>query len=106
MGGLVLLAALGVAAWALGPVWPGLGAWGTAAAVLLALAALHRLLSWAEDRGWIYYRKKRGSHGGLGVASEFLNMYDPSRKHLQVAARESEWKKEEDDDGDPPEVHS
>ena len=30
---------------------------------------LHRFLSYAEDRGWIYYRKKRGSYGGLGVTS-------------------------------------
>jgi hypothetical protein len=103
MGGLVGLAALGVAAWALGLVWPGLGLAGTGAAALLVLWGLHRLLLWAEGRGWIYYRKKRGSHGGLGATAEFLNMYYPSRKHIQEVARESEWKREEDDDGDRPE---
>ena len=77
------------------------------AAITLALAAagvwlLHRFLSYAEERGWIYYRKKRGSYGGLGVTSNFLNMYDPSRKHLQQVSREGEWKREEDDDGDDP----
>lgn len=76
-------------------------------ALTLALAAgglylLHRLLSYAEDRGWIYYRRKRGSYGGLGVTSNFLNMYDPSRKHLQQVVREGEWKRDEDDDGDDP----
>jgi len=76
-------------------------------AISLALAAaglwvLHRFLSYAEDRGWIYYRKKRGSYGGLGVTSSFLNMYDPSRKHLQQVVREGEWKRDEDDDGDDP----
>ena len=76
-------------------------------AISLALAAavlwvLHRFLSYAEDRGWVYYRKKRGSYGGLGVTSSFLNMYDPSRKHLQQVVREGEWKRDEDDDGDRP----
>ena len=70
-----------------------------ALAVAVALWGLHRFLSYAEDRGWIYSRKKRGSYGGLGVTSNFLNMYDPSRKHLQQVVREAEWKREEDDDG-------
>ena len=61
---------------------------------------LHRFLTYAEGRGWIYYRKKRGSYGGLGVTSNFLNMYDPSRKHLQQVVREGEWKRDEDDDAD------
>ena len=74
-------------------------------AIRIAVAAsvlwlLHRFLSYAEDRGWIYYRKKRGSYGGLGVTSNFLNMDDPSRKHLQQVVREGEWKRDEDDDGD------
>jgi hypothetical protein len=77
----------------------------TAILILIAAAALwgvHRGLTYAEERGWIYYRKKRGSYGGLGVTSNFLNMYDPSRKHLQEVVREVEWKREEDDDGDGP----
>jgi len=77
-------------------------------AVLFVLVAalvvwgLHRCLSYAEDRGWVYYRKKRGSYGGLGVTSNFLNMYDPSRRHMQEVVREVEWKRDEDDDGDQP----
>ena len=71
-------------------------------AVIAGLWGLHRFLSYAEERGWVYYRKKRGSYGGLGVTSNFLNMYDPSRKHLQQVVREGEWKRDEDDDGDPP----
>jgi len=66
------------------------------------LWGLHRVLSAAEDRGWIYYRKRRGSYGGLGVTSNFLNMYDPTRRHMQEAVRIDEWKREEDDDGDSP----
>ena len=74
----------------------------TIAAWPLGLWLLHRFLTYAEGRGWIYYRKKRGSYGGLGVTSNFLNMYDPSRKHLQQVVREGEWKRDEDDDGDDP----
>ena len=59
-----------------GVLWFFLGA-------AIMLWGLHRFLTYAEDRGWIYYRKKRGSYGGLGVTSNFLNIYDPSRKHLQ-----------------------
>ena len=71
-------------------------------AMAVALWGVHRFLTYAEDRGWVYYRKKRGSYGGLGVTSNFLNMYDPSRRHLQQVVREGEWKRDEDDDGDPP----
>ena len=71
-------------------------------AAAIVLWGLHSFLTYAEDWGWIYYRKKRGSYGGLGVTSNFLNMYDPSRKHLQHVQREGEWKRDEDDDGDPP----
>ena len=73
-----------------------------AVAVPALLWGLHRFLSYAEDRGWVYYRKKRGSYGGLGVTSNFLNMYDPSRRHLQEVVRVVEWKRDEDDDGDGP----
>ena len=67
-----------------------------------ALYGLHRLLIWAEGRGWVYYRKGRGSYGGFGVASEFLNMYDPSRKYIQETVRKRDWERDEDDDGDGP----
>ncbi len=78
---------------------------GTVLNVALAVGGLwllHRCLTYAENRGWIYYRKKRGTYGGLHSTTNFLNMYDPSRKHLQEAVREGEWKRDEDDDGDHP----
>lgn len=62
---------------------------------------LHRLLIYGEDRGWIYYRRGGGGDGRLSVTAEWLNLYDPSRRHLQQAVREGEWKRDEDDDGDP-----
>jgi len=74
----------------------------TLLAAIVVLWSVHRFLCYAENRGWIYYRKKRGSYGGLHVTTNFLNMYDPSRKHLQEVVREGEWKRDEDDDGDDP----
>jgi len=91
-----------VGAVTLAPRWPDVHPAWTAALAVLALLGLHRFLQYCERRGWIYYTQKRGSYGGLGVTSEFLNMYDPSRKHLQQTARMAEWKRDEDDDGDDP----
>jgi len=66
----------------------------------LALLALHYGLVHAEDRGWIYYRRRRGSYGGLGTTTDWLNMYDPSHRYVQEASRRQEWQRDEDDDGD------
>lgn len=100
MAALVLLP-LVWAAWALtGDLRDRLGPFGTLPLTLVLLLLLHRGLSYAEARGWIYYRRARGSYGGLGVTSEWLNLYDPSRKHIQQTARMSEWLCAEDDDGD------
>jgi hypothetical protein len=102
MAALVLAGGAGVVAWALSPVWPDTHPLVTVGAAGVALLVLHYVLTYAEKRGWVYYRQKRGSYGGLGTATNFLNIYDPSRKHLQEAVREGEWKREEDDDGDDP----
>jgi hypothetical protein len=39
-----------------------------AAAAVLAWYGLHRLAVWAEARGWIFYKNKRGPLGGFGMA--------------------------------------
>ncbi len=66
----------------------------------LSLLVLHYGLVHAENRGWIYYRQRRGSYGGLGTTSDWLNMYDPARRYVQEASRRQEWQRDEDDDGD------
>jgi len=91
-----------VATSVLSPVWPDVHPAWTVALLGSLLFGLHRLLVYCESRGWIHYMKRRGSYGGLGVTSNFLNMYDPSRRHLQQTARITEWKRDEDDDGDDP----
>ena len=106
MGGLALLP-LAVIAWILtAPLRVELHPAVYGACVVGGAIALHGVLTVAESRGWIYYRKRAGSYGGLGVTSEWLNMYDPSRKHLQIATRVQEWQRDEDDDGDGGSVKS
>lgn len=100
MAALTLSAASGVVVWALSGLWPDLSVIWSLAIAAIVLVLLHLGLIYSEDRGWIYYRRRSGSYGGLGVTSNFLNMYDPSRRHLQQASRESEWKRAEEDDGD------
>ena len=70
---------------------------------VVAIYAAHRLSCWAEDRGWIYYRKRSGRPGT--AASAFLeihSMMEPSKKHVLEVTREGEHKTERDDSGDPP----
>lgn len=102
MGALVAVFLASIASAILSPIWPDIHPAWTIGLITVALLSLHRVLLYCEGRGWIYYLKGRGSHGGLGVTSDFLNMYDPSRKHLQDTVREVEWKRDEDDDGDRP----
>jgi len=42
------------------------------AGAVAVLFALHLLATWAEARGWIYYRKGRGRNWSVGTAAEEL----------------------------------
>ena len=69
-------------------------------AVVVALYALHRLALWAEERGWIYYRRRAG-RGTLGSAFlEVQSLIEPGQHHVLEVMREEQV--EEDDSGDPP----
>jgi hypothetical protein len=51
--------------------------------VVAGLYGIHRLALWAEERGWIYYRKKRGGSGTLGNALlELQTFLEPSKRHI------------------------
>lgn len=72
--------------------------------VLLAAAGLygiHKLAVWAEERGFIYYRKRHGSSGAVSRAFlEVQSLLEPTKRHvLEEKARE---RVEEQDFGDPP----
>lgn len=97
---LLLLPLVVMGSIALPPVVDHGGVAWSALLVAAGLYGLHRWLSYAENRGWIYYRQGRGSSGALAATSEWLTMYAPSRRHVLEARKESEWKRDEDDDGD------
>jgi hypothetical protein len=69
--------------------------------VVGVLYCLHRLGLWAEERGWIYYRKKHGSSGTLSTAVlEVHSLLEPSKRYvLEETTRDQV---EEKDSGDPP----
>lgn len=73
--------------------------WVVVAAV--ALYGLHRFALWAEQRGWIYYLKKRGSSDAIGNAMlELQKIAEPSREHVLKERRKDDSEAEES--GDPP----
>jgi hypothetical protein len=52
-------------------------------AVLAALGCLHLLASWAEDQGWIYYRKGRGRSSALSNAMLSVQAaFHPAGEHV------------------------
>jgi hypothetical protein len=60
-----------------------------AAAVLAALWGLDRILLKAEARGWIYYRKKRGTSSRLGSAFlEVQSVLEPDKRHAAEVRKE------------------
>lgn len=69
--------------------------------VAIALFLVDRLALWAEDRGWIYWRRKKAQSGAVSSILMELNVVtNPSAQHV-VEAKESK-KLEERDNGDPP----
>jgi hypothetical protein len=67
------------------------------------LYGLHRLALWAEDRGWIYYLRRKPGASSLGNAFlEVQSLIEPEKQQL-VEAHKAEAV-EEDDQGDPPEA--
>ena len=64
------------------------------------LYCLHRIALWAEQRGWVYYRDRRGS-GTLGNAFlEVQAIIEPSKRYVLEERLEDEHETQES--GDPP----
>jgi hypothetical protein len=71
------------------------------AGVVLFLYVADRLLLAAEDRGWIYWRKKKASPGTAGNALLHMQaILEPQRRH--VLEQRLDEHEEKDDEGDPP----
>ncbi len=66
----------------------------------LGLWCIHRLLLWMEERGWIYYQKKKASPGTAGSALlEIQRMLEPEKRYVLEALQEDD--QEQDDEGAP-----
>jgi len=79
------------------------GAFLTVTALLVLLYGLHRLALWAEDRGWIYYKRRKATTSALGSAFlEVQSLLEPEKQ--QLAEVQKAERVEEDDQGEPPEV--
>jgi hypothetical protein len=77
--------------------------------VAAAAWVLDRVLVWAEDRGWIYYRKRKPTIISLATALfQAQTIVQPEKQHIVEAKREI--KEDEDHDGDgkpkPPSARS
>ena len=76
-----------------------------AVGVVCALFGFDRLMLRFEERGWIYYRKRKASPGTLGSA--FLSaqaILDPGARHVVEARREA--KNTGAEAGDPPQAEA
>jgi hypothetical protein len=70
-------------------------------AVVVAGFVFDRLMLKAEERGWIYWRRRKGSHGMIASAAlEVHQILEPSKKYVLEVQRERE--PEQDREGDPP----
>jgi hypothetical protein len=68
---------------------------------VLGIYAGHRVLSWMDDRGWIYYGRRRGTSAALGNALlQVQTFYQPAVQDVLEARLEEPA--EAADSGDPP----
>jgi hypothetical protein len=73
----------------------GLGAIGLVAACWL----LDRLGLWLEDRGWLYYRRKKPSSSPLSSLVALQQLIEPGVQHVVGVGRQ---RRAEDDNGEAP----
>jgi hypothetical protein len=72
-----------------------------AALVTIVGVVADRLLLRAEERGWIYYRRRRASPGSAASAAlEIQKILEPRTRHVLTVQRDV--RPIEDDAGDPP----
>jgi len=75
-----------------------------AAGVLLALYAVDRLFLWMEERGWVYYRKRRGSGGASsGLLTTMQQFVEPQVQHV-IEMKERAKEHDRQEEGQPSQV--
>jgi hypothetical protein len=78
---------------------------GVAAVVVVAFLgyAIHRLLLWAEGRGWVYYKNTKPPRGSGALAmQELAQIYEPQAEHVIEATRTESIVADHADSGDEP----
>jgi hypothetical protein len=72
---------------------------------VLALYGLHRLATWAEACGWIYYRGKRRGGGSLSSAVVGVqSLLQPAAAHVVEERRRTDLVRQEAGDSDSGEL--
>ena len=67
--------------------------------VVVTLFMIDRLALWAEERGWIYWRRKKAQTGALGSALMEMNVItNPSAQHVIEAKGAKKLEERENDD--------
>ena len=57
------------------------------AVVAVAAVGVDRAATWAESRGWLYWRRRKPSGASGGMVGELIAVFQPSREHV-VAERD------------------
>ncbi|MCC6788441.1 MAG: hypothetical protein IT547_11430 [Hyphomonadaceae bacterium] len=69
--------------------------------VVVTLFMIDRLALWAEERGWIYWRRKKAQTGAMSSMLMEMNVItNPSAQHV-IEAKDAK-KLEERENDDPP----
>ena len=69
--------------------------------VIVTLFMIDRLALWAEERGWIYWRRKKAQTGALGSALMEMNVITNPAAQPVIDAQDAK-KLEERENDDPP----
>jgi hypothetical protein len=69
-------------------LWYGLVGLLVLVALVAALFGLDRLCLWLEDRGWLYYRRKRPSSSPLGAWVALQQFLEPTVRHVHEVGQE------------------
>ena len=73
---------------------------GVVAGLAVLFYGVHRLLLYAEQRGWVYYKHKRAPAGSGAMAfMELMRIYRPEIEHVIEEERGGELRVTDDETG-------
>ena len=74
---------------------------GIVAGLAVLIYGAHRLLLYAERRGWVYYKHKRGPAGAGAMAfMELMKIYRPEIEHVIEEERGGDLRGTDDETGE------